>query len=408
MDCRNCGARLTRIFCDLGTSPLSNAYLTDADLDQPEPHFPLRPYLCDACLLVQLPVYEPPEGIFRDYAFFSGQSDTWRAHCENLMRALMLTRRGKEHTRVLEIASNDGTLLRAAMRWTPNVVGVEPAENVARHALLHGTPTIPRFFGVALADELRSSGYQADIVIANNVLAHVPDLDDFLTGVKRVLADDGVVSIEVPRLECLVEDNQFDTIYHEHFSYFALPTLCDALARRGLLATDVEWLPTHGGSMRVTARHAAMGLDRTGIERALAAQDRDLHSRLRRFEHRPAELRQRMLHTLDALREEGRRVAAYGAPAKATTFLTYCGIDRETVEFIVDSTPAKQGRFQPGARIPILPPEALQERRPDVVMILPWNWRDEIAAKIDRDCGWAPMVLCRDEVLRDGALAVAA
>jgi SAM-dependent methyltransferase len=405
MTCRNCAAQLTRVFVDLGTSPLSNAYLARGDLDSPEPHFPLRPYVCDSCQLVQLPMFETPDEIFGDYAFFSGQSETWVLHCGRLIEGLVRRHRLTRESRVLEIASNDGPLLRAAMRWTPLVTGIEPARNVARHALLDGLPTICRFFGQELACELRDDGYQADLIVANNVLAHAPDLDDFVGGIRTALAPGGVVSIEVPRLERLVEDNQFDTIYHEHFSYFSLPTLADALARRELFVTDVEWLPTHGGSMRVTARHAALGLDRHGFERALReAGDIDLAG----FEHRPAQLKQRMLDTLCVLRGEGRRIAGYGAPAKATTFLTYCGIDAEMIEFIVDSTPAKQGRYLPGARIPILPPEALADSEPDVIVILPWNWRDEIAAKIARDCPWGPMVLCRDEVLADGRLAAAA
>ncbi len=405
MTCRNCNATLSRVFVDLGTSPLSNAYLTEADLDEPEPHFPLRPYVCDQCGLVQLPMFETPAEIFEDYAFFSGQSATWRRHCEELAGELARRFNMGCDGSALEIASNDGVLTRELFRRGWTATGVEPARNVARHALLAGIPTICRFFGQELAIELRDAGYQADLIVANNVLAHAPDLDDFLGGIRTALAPDGVVSIEVPRLECLIADNQFDTIYHEHFSYFSLPTLADALARRELFVTDVQWLPTHGGSMRVTACHAAVGLDRNGFERALdQAADLDLTG----YRERPAELRHRVRESLELLRGEGKRIAGYGAPAKATTFLTYCGINAETIEFIVDSTPAKQGRYQPGARIPILPPEALAERQPDVILVLPWNWRDEIAAKIERDCPWRPMVLCRGEVLSDGALAVAA
>jgi SAM-dependent methyltransferase len=412
MECRNCNARLTRVFCDLGTSPLSNGYLTEGDLDSPEPRFPLRPYLCDSCSLVQLPMFETPAEIFSEYAFFSGQSETWRVHCARLMQDLFNRRRESlgrlpMRARVLELASNDGTLLRHALHWTRNVTGVEPAHNIARHALLQGLPTINRFFDQALATELVADGYQADVIIANNVLAHVPDLDDFLGAARRVLAPNGLLIVEVPRLERLVEENQFDTIYHEHFSYFTLASLADVLARRGLLITDVEWLPTHGGSMRAFACHAEVGTHRGGFEKALAEVGAD-PAPLRAYAHRPAELKQRMLDTFGLLRHEGKRIAGYGAPAKATTFLTYCGIDHEQIEFIVDSTPAKQGLYQPGARIPILPPAALTEREPDVILILPHNWQDEIFAKIERDCPWGPMVLCRDKVLADGALAATA
>ena len=401
--CRNCAKPLTRPFVDLGTSPLSNAYLSGEDLDRAEPHFPLRPYICEVCLLVQLPVFETPAEIFTDYSFFSGQSQTWVDHCGRLAEHLAHRHGLTRQSRVLELASNDGPLLRALLRWTPNVTGVEPARNIARHALLHGLPTVNRFFGRELADELTEDGYQADFVIANNVLAHVPDLDDFIAGIKTVLAPDGVVSIEVPSLVRLIEDNQFDTIYHEHFSYFTARTLCDALYRRGLYAFDLEELPTHGGSLRVYAQHCREGrrysprLNDTTTGEVRAGYGA-LETYLA-FAHRPAELKQRMLETLTALRHEGRTIAGYGAPAKATTFLTYCGIGPETIEFIVDSTPAKQGKYLPGARIPILHPDALTEHKPDVILILPWNWREEIATKIRRDCDWGPLVICRDEVI---------
>jgi len=314
MTCRNCQAELTRVFVDLGTSPLSNAYVRTDQLDEPEPHYPLRPYICEECLLVQLPVFQTPEQIFGDYAFFSGQSQTWVKHCDEF--ATKAVQRFQPE-RVLEIASNDGTMLRAFHRWDVTVCGVEPARNVARQALLEGLPTIDRFFTSELADELVAGGYQADMIVANNVLAHVPDLDDFLNGIKTVLAPDGVVSIEVPSLVNLIEHNQFDTIYHEHFSYFTLNTLSDALQRRGLHAFQSEALPVHGGSWRVYAGHPGkfqVGVGETGCTL-------DYHHA---YADKPAQLKQRMLELLTALRHEGKRIAGYGAPAKATTFLSYC------------------------------------------------------------------------------------
>jgi SAM-dependent methyltransferase len=268
---------------------------------------------------------------------------------------------------------------------------------------LRGIPTIDRFFTSELADELVADGYEADLIVANNVLAHVPDLDDFIGGVKTVLAPDGVASIEVPDLVRLIADNQFDQIYHEHFSYFTVHTACDALRRRGLEVFEVEGVATHGGSLRLYAAHSG-----TRPAEPFAALGHTTPDAFTDYAHRPPELKQRMLETLTALRHQGKRIAGYGAPAKATTFLSYCGIGPETIEFIVDSTPAKQGKYLPGARIPILHPDELQAREPDVVLILPWNWKDEIAAKIARDCPWEPMVLCRDEVLSEGRIAVAA
>ncbi len=399
MNCRNCHAELSRVFVDLGTSPLSNAYVRADQLDEPEPHFPLRPYICDECLLVQLPVFETPETIFGSYGFFSSQSQTWVDHCNDFADRAVERFRPK---RVLELASNDGVMLRAFHRHGMTVTGVEPARNVARHALLEGLPTIDRFFGRELAAELVTDGYRADLIVANNVLAHVPDLDDFLEGIKAVLAPDGVVSIEVPDLVRLIEDNQFDQIYHEHFSYFTANSACDALRRRGLAVFDVEGVSTHGGSLRLYANHTGIRreeyyapLGYTEVEAFMA------------YRQRPAALKQRVLELLTGLRHEGKIIAGYGAPAKATTFLSYCGIGPETIEFIVDSTPSKQRKYLPGARIPILHPDALIERQPDVIVILPWNWSEEITAKIARDCLWEPMVLCRDKVLSGGLIALA-
>jgi SAM-dependent methyltransferase len=370
-------------------------------LDEPEPHFPLRPYICDECLLVQLPVFESPDRIFSDYDFFSGQSETWKQHCYEF--AVMVGKRFLDRdSKILELASNDGTLLHALREDGWIATGVEPAKNVARHALLNGIPTIDRFFGQELAREMAGSGYQADLIVANNVLAHVPDLDDFVGGIKTILAPNGVVSIEVPDLVRTVEGNQFDQIYHEHFSYFTLHTLANTLRRRELHVVETESLTVHGGSWRIYATHP-QGLA-PAFEHDSPTRTLDWHLA---YAERPAQLKQRMLETLTSLRHEGKRIAGYGAPAKATTFLSYCGIGPETIEFIVDSTPSKQGKYLPGARIQILHPDALVERKPDVILILPWNWQDEIHKKIERDCPWEPMVLCRDQVL-SSPLAMAA
>ena len=409
--CRNCHAELTRVFVDLGTSPLSNSYVRPDQLDEPEPHFPLRPYICDNCLLVQLPVFKSPKKIFSDYDFLSGQSQTWVEHCQWFAEQSIDRFGLHAGSRVLELASNDGTMIQAFHGHGILATGVEPAKNIARHALLRGLPTIDRFFGIELAHEMADGGYQADLIVANNVLAHVPDLDDFIGGIKTVLAPDGVVSIEVPSLVNLIEHNQFDTIYHEHFSYFTARTICDVLERRGLYAFDLEELPTHGGSLRVYAQHRTESNRYTPrLNDVTTREFKEGYAELEvylAYASGPAELKQRMLEILTTLRHEGKRIAGYGAPAKATTFLSYCGIGPETIEFIVDSTPSKQGKYLPGARIPILHPDALTERKPDVILILPWNWQGEIHTKIEHGCPWDPMVLCRDQVL-SSALAVAA
>lgn len=398
--CRNCGAPLEHLFADLGTTPLSNDYVRAYQLDLAEPHYPLRPYVCGECLLVQLPVFQTPEQIFGTYDFLSGQSDTWVKHCHDFATQAIQRFRPK---RVLEVASNDGTMLRAFAHWDVSACGIEPARNVARRALLDGLPTIDRFLTRELAGELSATGYEADLIVANNVLAHVPDLDDFLGAIKMLLAPEGVLSIEVPNLVNLIEDVQFDQIYHEHFSYFTVRTLCDALDRRGLYAFDLETLPVHGGSIRLYARHRGeRNLYSTRLNDATTAEFKAGYGHLDpylAFASKPAELKQRMMGVVTALRGEGKSIAGYGAPAKATTFLSYCGIGPETISFIVDSTPSKQGTYLPGVRIPIFPPGHLDREKPDVILINAWNWREEIHTKIKRDCPWEPMVLCRDEVI---------
>lgn len=416
--CRDCGQPLGRVFVDLGVQPLSNAYVPSDQLDDPEPRYPLRPYICDECFLVQVPVYETPESIFGDYAYFSSQSRLWVEHCEKFAQETVRWLKLGPWSRVLELASNDGALVKAFHRRGVPAVGVEPAANVARHAILKGSPTIDSFFGRELAAEMVAEGFRADLVCANNVIAHVPDLDDFIGGIKTVLAEDGVVSIEFPSLVNLIEENQFDTIYHEHFSYFTLRKLAEALQRRGLEAFDAIELPTHGGSWRLLAGHDGSHPYRQRLMVALETEDASAgdasgygeRAVYERYAEEPAKLKVKLLRQLTDLRSQGLRIAGYGAPAKASTLLNYCGIGPEIIEFIVDSTPYKQGKFMPGVRIPIRPESELQERKPDVIVILPWNWSDEIQAKILRDCDWNPTVICRGETLpsREADLPLAA
>jgi SAM-dependent methyltransferase len=382
--CRLCAASLTATFADLGKSPIANSYLSADRLDAMEPFYPLRALVCGECLLVQVEEFETPEEIFSDYAYFSSYSSSWLEHSQRLAEMLVERFELSPDHLVVELASNDGYLLQYLAERGPSVLGIEPAANVAEVARRRGIPTQAEFFGEQLARGLRSRA-PADLVLGLNVLAHVPDLNDFVAGVKCLLAEDGVAVFEFPHLLRLIEELQFDTIYHEHFSYFSLLTARRVFARHRLELFDVEELPTHGGSLRVYVRHAAdpvaapsprvgellkregdAGLDRLetygAFDRAVMREKREIVS------------------FLAELRRAGRSIAGYGAPAKGNTLLNYCGIGRETLDYTVDLNPAKQGRYLPGSEIPIRPPEALRETRPDVVVILPWNLRDEIVS----------------------------
>ena len=384
--CRFCGAELRHVMVDLGKSPLCERFLTPQQLNEVEPFYPLCVYVCAQCYLVQLQQYVSPEEIFSEYAYFSSYSDSWvehaRRYCEAMAERLGL---GPDSL-VLELASNDGYLLQHFVRLGVPVLGVEPAANVARAAEAKGVPTLVRFFGTALARELAAAGRQADLVVGNNVLAQVPDLNDFVAGVKLVLKPAGVVTCEFPHLVRLVEGNQFDTIYHEHFSYFSLHAVRQVFAAHGLTLFDVEELPTHGGSLRIYARHAEDGSRPvTGRLEALAAAERQLGvDRLeyyRSFGQQVVATKHRLLEFLIEVKAQGRSVAAYGAPGKGNTLLNYCGIRTDFIDYCVDRNPYKHGRFTPGTHIPIYPPERLRETRPDYVLILPWNLADEITAQ---------------------------
>jgi SAM-dependent methyltransferase len=384
--CRLCGQPLTITFVDLGASPLCERFLTAAELDEMEPFYPLHVRICGNCLLVQLPEYVSPDEIFREYAYFSSFSDSWVEHARQFADT-MIERLGLgPSSRVVEVASNDGYLLRHfVVRGVP-VLGVDPARNVAEAARAQGVPTLAEFFGVALAESLLESGGPADLIVANNVYAHVPDLHDVTGGMKVLLAPGGTVSIEFPHLLRLIEGNQFDTIYHEHFSYFTLHTSSAALAAHGLRVFDVQELPSHGGSLRLLAAHdddprptSQAVIDLLAHEAALGYTTVEGHPP---FAERVAATKRALLAFLVAEREAGHTIAAYGAPGKANTLLNYCGIGPDLISFTVDRNPYKHGRFTPGMRIPIRPPEALDGDRPDVVVILPWNLRREIAAQL--------------------------
>ena len=384
--CRFCGAALRHTFVDLGASPLANSYLAASELEAAEPHYPLHARVCGGCLLVQLPAVQTPAHIFGDYAYFSSYSDSWVRHAERYA-AQVLDRFGLgAASQVVEVASNDGYLLRHFRDRGVPVLGVEPAANVARVAEQAGIPTLVRFFGTETARELAAAGARADLVVGNNVLAHVPDLNDFVAGIRLLLKETGVATLEFPHLARLMAENQFDTIYHEHFSYFSFTTVERVFAAHGLRLFDVEELPTHGGSLRIYARRAEdeskpIGRRVVELRAAEAAQGFTRLDHYLRFDEQVQETKRALLSFLIEARRAGKRIAGYGAPAKGNTLLNYCGARTDFIEYTVDRSPHKQGRFLPGTRIPILPPERLRDTRPDYVLILPWNLRDEIATQ---------------------------
>jgi 2-polyprenyl-3-methyl-5-hydroxy-6-metoxy-1,4-benzoquinol methylase len=385
-DCRFCGSQLTESFVDLGTTPLANSYIDPAAAGQPERRFPLHAYVCGACFLVQLPAHESPQEIFSDYAYFSSYSDTWLEHARAYCTAMVERFGIDENTRVVEVASNDGYLLRFFKERGVPVLGIEPAANVAEVAESRGIPTLVRFFGVPTAKRLAERGKQADLLIANNVLAHVPDINDFVAGLRQALRPSGVLTIEFPHLLNLLAQSQFDTIYHEHYSYLSLTTAERILKAHGLSVFDVEELPTHGGSLRLFACRQDSGRAVTTNPRRIRAAERKAGlARLetyRRFDAQARAVRRDLRDFLAGIKRAGKSVAGYGAPAKGNTLLNYCGIGPELLPYTVDVSPHKQGRLLPGSRIPVLDPGAIAERKPDYVLILPWNIREEIARKM--------------------------
>jgi 2-polyprenyl-3-methyl-5-hydroxy-6-metoxy-1,4-benzoquinol methylase len=389
--CRICGALLDRPVVDLGLSPLSDVFPAPADVPR-ERVFPLQVHLCASCGLAQLREFANPDELFTEYAYFSSFSQSWvdhaRSYAETMIEQLSL---GPDSL-VVEVASNDGYLLQHFRDRGIEVLGIEPAANVAAVAVEHGIPTLVRFFGVEVADELVADGRRADLIAANNVLAQVPDLHDFVGGLAALLAPDGLLTIEFPHVLRLLERNQFDTIYHEHFSYFAVAPVAELMGRHGLAIVDVEELPTHGGSLRVHVRHTRQGVAPSGGVAALLAAEGDGRvfdrERWLAFADGVDALRRETLAFLETARREGRSVAGYGAPGKATTFLNYCGIGPELLPYTVDRNPYKHGRLMPGTHNPIFPVERLAETRPDYLWILPWNLRDEIAAQLDYARAW--------------------
>lgn len=403
-NCRFCSAALRYSFADLGVSPLCQTHIAPEQLNQMERFYPLHALVCDQCWLVQLQEYVAPGDIFGEYAYFSSYIDTLvnqgRSYCESVSQRFGLGAKSF----VAEIASNDGYLLQHFVKREIPCLGIEPAANVAAAAVRKGVPTTVQFFGVKTAQDIAQRFGKPDLLIGNNVLAHVPDLNDFVAGMKVLLAKGGVITMEFPHLMTLMDQCQFDTIYHEHFSYFSLGTACRVFEAHGLTIFDVEEIPTHGGSLRIYASHAAdtkLAADtKIAADTKPAAQDRHavtarLHALLRRemlagferidiylaFAEKVLETKRNILDFLISARRAGKKVVGYGAPGKGNTLLNYCGIRTDFIEFTVDRNPYKQGKYTPGSRIPIRPPEALREAKPDYLFVLPWNLSEEIISQ---------------------------
>jgi SAM-dependent methyltransferase len=391
--CRACGGRLTVTMADLGLQPASNAFLENPAAFQHEKRYPLRAKVCEVCKLVQIDYDVAPQELFGNYVYFSSYSDDWLAHakayCEMARERFALGRSNL----VVELASNDGYLLKNFLSMGIPVLGIDPSDTVAAAAAKIGVPTLVEFFGEKIAGDLARQGRQADLIIGNNVLAHVPQLNDFVAGMAVLLRENGHITIEFPHLLELVRHVEFDTIYHEHFSYFSVYAIEQVFSRHGLRLYDVERLPTHGGSLRIFAAHAARTdlKDSTSLsevraqESAAGLQDLATYAK---FSKRVEECRDSLLAFLAAAKREGKRIAAYGAAAKGNTLLNFCGVTPQDIAFVADRNPHKQNKFLPGTHIPVVSPEELMQAKPDYVLILPWNLREEIQQQLAGIKAW--------------------
>jgi hypothetical protein len=391
--CRFCGTGLRQTVVDLGMSPLCESFLPRDQLNHVERFYPLHVWVCDRCFLVQLEEYVSGAEIFSDYAYFSSFSDSWLDHCRRYVEQMIDQLGLTAHSEVVEIASNDGYLLQFFLQHGIPALGVEPAANVAKVAEERGVPTLVKFFGRETARELVNNGHRPDLILGNNVLAQVPDLNDFVGGLKILLGPRGVVTIEFPHLLKTIDGNQFDQVYHEHFSYFSLHSAERVFSAHGLPVFDVEELPTHGGSIRIYAAHVEDS-SRLVTERVTALRAREAEAGVGTlayyadFESRVRETKRKLLEFLIGAKRAGKRVVGYGAPGKGNTLLNYCGIRTDFLDFTVDRSPHKQGKFLPGTHIPILSPDRLSEARPDYVLILPWNLKTEIMDQLAYIRAW--------------------
>jgi len=386
-NCRFCGHSLSHSLVDLGMSPPCQNHVTVEQLNHMEAFFPLHARVCEKCFLVQLEEYVAPSDIFSEYAYFSSYAESWVAHakryCELVQNRFSLGKQSK----VMEIASNDGYLLQHFVAMGIPVLGIEPAANVAKVAMEKGIPAVVKFFGRKTATEVASEHGRADLLLGNNVLAHVPDLNDFVAGMKILLSPTGVITMEFPHLYALMKFNQFDTIYHEHFSYFSFFTVEQVFKAHGIVLFDVEEIPTHGGSLRIYGRHAE-DASKPVSQRVEALRAREIGEgfntldKYQAFSEQVRETKRKLLAFLVEAKAAGKTIVGYGAPGKGNTLLNYCGIRTDFLDFTVDRNPYKQGKYTPGTHIPILPPEALVEARPDYVLILPWNLETEIVSQM--------------------------
>jgi len=393
-NCRYCNAPLQLSFCDLGMSPLSNANLRSEQLNQMERFYPLHAYVCEACWLVQLDLFEAPDYIFGDnYAYFSSYSDSWLAHAKAYTESMIKRFNLDPSSQVIEVASNDGYLLQYFVEKGIPVLGIEPAGNVAAVAREREVPTLEKFFGMDTAKSLVCDGNSADLLLGNNVLAHVPELNDFVAGLKVILKPQGVITMEFPHLLQLISNNQFDTIYHEHFSYFSFLTAEKIFAAHGLTLFDVEELSTHGGSLRIFAKHDEDN-SKSIRENVKAIKDKEIAANLNSpepyaaFEKKVCETKRQLLSFLINEKRKGKTIVGYGAPAKGNTLLNYCGVRMDFLDYTVDRNPHKQGTYLPGTHIPVLHPDEINITKPDYILILPWNLKEEIIDQLIYARAW--------------------
>jgi SAM-dependent methyltransferase len=395
--CRFCGEPLRLTVVDLGKSPLCQTVLSREQLEQAETFYPLHVRACERCWLVQIPEFVSPEGLFEEYAYFSAYSDSWVRHAADYVEMIAERRGLGPQSLVVELASNDGYLLQHFVARGIEVLGVDPARNVAEAAVARGVPTLVDFFGRRLAGRLASEGKLADLVLGNNVLAQVPDINDFVAGVKILVAPGGTATFEFPHLARLLDQLEYDTIYHEHFSYFSLFSIREIFGAHGLAVVDVQELRSHGGSLRVFLEHAEEAPTVTEAVHELLRREEAEGLRSEeayaRFREGVAESKRALLELLVDLRRAGKQVVGYGAPGKGNTLLNYCGIRTDFLDYTVDRNPYKQGRFTPGTHIPIHPPERIAETKPDVIVILPWNLAKEISEQLAYTAEWGAQLV---------------
>ena len=386
INCRFCNTKLEHSFVDLGMSPLCQTHIKQDQLNSKEAFYPLHAYVCTECYLVQLDEYVTPDEIFSDYDYFSSFSESWVKHakdyCEMITERINLT----PNSLVAEIASNDGYLLQHFVAQNIPVIGIEPAANIAKAAVKKGIRTSVQFFGEETANSIKEEYGRADLLLGNNVLAHVPNINDFVSGMKVLLNQGGTITMEFPHLLKLIEENEFDTIYHEHFSYLSFYTVEKIFAHHGITLFDVEELPSHGGSLRIFGRHTNE-TDRPVSQNVIALRDREIELGIndlklyQEYQEKVKETKRKLLSFLIEKKREGKTIVGYGAPGKGNTLLNYCGIRQDFLDYTVDISPQKQGKFTPGCRLPILDPKVIKETKPDYVLILPWNLAKEISTK---------------------------